>query len=354
MLVMVTSPITADKIKSYNIPDVEEGLSAYDIDRVYLAGERCVDNNHIYQAVVGDAIEGLSAWAGDTTFAAGQKCYVAATHRIYQSRTPTTDQYPPNYLDDIWTAIGWVNQGADLADTTYWADLGSTNYWGQFDDFTSTQTVGLPVDDGYAIDVSLDSNKCNAAALFNCYGKRIDFSVVDAEGVVLWSDSVNLVERNSRTYSDFFFNRNLRIRSDLIVRFPAYFNTTLRIYIWGPTAAKCGMIKEGYLKEIATTQNNVSLSINDYSEVTTSAFGVTTITKRQNKKRNSIPLRIKTKDVDMVYRFFSQLSSVPCVYICDKDGSLQCMTIHGLFENFKIVIPGDTVSDVSVDINGIN
>lgn len=357
MLVIVPQAITEDSIVSYNIPEAEPDVSAYDADVLYLAGTRVVYGYDIYQAVAGVELGSVSAWAAGTAYVPGGKAYLESTHRIYQANTDTTGQDPASYTtgeSPVWTEIGVVNRGVSLDDTNYWVKVGATNYWGMFDPYTDTQTVGIASDDGFEIAVGLNASKCNAVSLFNVVGDYVELTV-SREGVTLWTQTVQLVERASKTYSDFFFGRNITVRRSFFVKFPVYFSTTLTVRVVGASAAKCGMINLGYIKNIATTNYGVNLSIVDYSKVTTNDFGITSISKGRVKKKHSIPLRVRTNQVNEFYRFFQQeIPSTPCTFVGDNDGSYECMTVYGIYQNFSVVVGGPVISDCSLDILGIN
>uniref|UniRef100_I2Q2M7 Uncharacterized protein n=1 Tax=Desulfovibrio sp. U5L TaxID=596152 RepID=I2Q2M7_9BACT len=357
MLVIIPQEITDDSIIAYNIPKEEPGATDYDIDALYLSGDRAVYGNNIYQAVAGVALNGTLPWSADTSYAASQRAYVEATHKIYQANSDTKGQDPSNYSSGsspVWTEVGTINRGVSLDDEDFWVQVGSTNYWGMFDPYTDTQTVGVPVDGGFLISAEINASKRNAVSLFNLAGDYVELTVLRS-GSVLWSKTVPIIERSSKTYSDYFFGRNIKIRTSFFAQFPVYFSTTLKVKIFGSSVSKCGKLSPGYLKNVATTLNGVNLSIVDYSKVNTNEFGVTSISKGKTKKKQSIPMVIDTVQISDYYRFFEQqIPSTPCTFICDNDGSTECMTVHGIYQNFSVVVPGSDISNCSLDILGIN
>lgn len=360
MKIIVPKKITASVIKSYNI--LENDHPVYDAATLYTEGLRVISNHVRYQAVVGDSITGISAWAEGTVYTPGQKCYVEATHKIYQANADTTGQYPPNYVSGNtppWTQVGYVNRGVDLTDTNYWVELGPTNYYAMLDSYTDTATTGVTNADssGFEIVIELDSSKANAIALFNCVGSYIDLECIDSNNNVVWFKRDWLIRRESTSWKDFFFNTASKVRKDTYQQFPMFYNTKLKITIFGATVASCGNIVIGATKNIGMTQFDPTLSIVDYSKKETNTFGVTYLSVGKYKKRTTINMFVENTEIDTIYRTFADLRATPAVFICDNsidpDNMFEAMLIYGFYKDFSIVIPNQVLSDCSLEIEGL-
>ncbi|EHJ49486.1 hypothetical protein DFW101_3488 [Solidesulfovibrio carbinoliphilus subsp. oakridgensis] len=358
MKLIVPKQITADTIVSYNV--VENDYDPYNSATLYLVGQRVIDNHKIYQALVGDSITGISAWASGTAYAASNLCYLVSTHKIYQANKDTTGQQPDNYLtgeSPVWTEVGSVNQGVVLTDTNFWIELGPTNYYAMLDNYTDTQTTGVAVTGGNAIIIELDSSKCNAVALFNCVGSYIDMECLSADDTVVWSSRVWLILRDSKSWSDFFFSTQSKTRKDTYQQFPMFYNTRLRLTIFSPETAKCGDVVIGATKNIGSTKFNPTLSIIDYSKKETNSFGVTYLSVGKYKKKTSIDMYVRNKEIDTVYRTLADLRATPAVFICDNSTTAtemyESMLVKGFYTDFSIVVPGPSMSDCSLEIEGL-
>lgn len=360
MKIIVPKTITNSTILSYNI--VENDHPVYSADTLYLSGDKVISNHARYEAIVGDPITDINAWSETTAYVSTNKCYVAATNKIYQANADTTGQYPPNYISGTnppWTFIGYMNKGVALTDTNYWVELGPTNYYAMLDSYTDTTTIGtLNADgDGYEIVIELDSSKANAIALFNCIGSYIDLECLDATGNVLWSKRDWLIRRESLSWREFFFNTASKTRKDTYQQFPMFYNTKLKITIFGVSAAKCGNIVIGSTKKIGQTQFDPNLSIVDYSKKETNSFGVTYLSVGKYKKRTTVNLFIENTEIDNVYKTFADLRATPAVFICDNSDDpsdmFESMLIYGFYKDFSIVIPNYVLSDCSLEIEGL-
>lgn len=357
MRVLVPRAITSDTITACNLAEDEHPI--YDADTLYLAGERLIHDHRIYQAEVGDAVDGIAEWS-EAAYTAGQRCYVEATHRIYQANTDTTDQYPPNYVsgsNPVWQAIGWVNRGIVVTDTTYWADLGPTNAYAMLDNYTSTQSVGVAVDGGVGINIDLDSSRCNAIALFNLVGSWVDLSCVSKSGDVFWTKRIRIAQRGAKTLYRYFFGPFKRVRSDIYQQFPMSFGTTLQVRIFGYSSAKCGDIIIGSSLYAGDSKLGTRLERLDYSKVSTNDFGVVTFAQGLRRKKVSFDLWVDNADIDYIDRLFDGLSGTPAVYVCDnseRGGRMyESMLIKGLKTKFSAVVDHVTWSDCSLDIEGL-
>lgn len=357
MLVIQKKDITDDVVLSSNI--TEDEYDAYDADTVYMAGVRVISEHNIYQAVVGDDISTISEWNSATSYVDGNKVYVLETHKIYQANADSTDYYPPNYTSGDtpkWTEVGSVNKGVDLSDTDFWISVSATNYWGAFDAYTDTQTVGVEQESGgFLVDVTLDASSCNSIAMFNCSGQTVTLTLLSSTDEVLWEEVVDLVNRNSTSWTEYFFNSRTYIKSDFYKTFPVFYGSKLRVQIYGDTSAKTGMIVLGYIKKAGSTKWGPTLSILDYSTKDTNSFGITTLTKGKSKKKHDLQAYIKTTELDWYYKFFNALRATPAVYVChNADGvEFESMLVYGFYSNFSVVVPGTSICDCSLSIEGL-
>lgn len=357
MRIMLPKPITADRIISCNLAEDEHPV--YDADALYLAGSRVIQDHRIYQALVGDAVDDIAPWTS-TAYTAGQQCYVEETHRIYQCNSDSDGQYPPNYAtgsSPVWTAVGWVNRGIVVTDPTYWRDCGPTNLYAQFDNYTSTQSVGVPLDGGgYGIDTVLASSRCNAVALFNVVGAYVDISCMSRTGVVYWSKRIRLAQRGARSLFRYFFGP-FKIRSDIYQQFPMAFGARLQVTVYGNTMAKCGDTIVGSTLYAGDVKLGTRLESLDYSKINTDDFGVVTFSQGLRRKKVVSDIWVDNVNMDYANRLFDSLSGVPAVYVCDNSErggrQYESMLVKGLKTKWSVVVDHITWSDCSLEVEGL-
>lgn len=358
MKVIIPKTISTDHILEYNITENDHVI--YDSTVMYLAGDQVMLGHRRYQAVTGDDIASIPVWSTATVYIAGAKCYVEATHKIYQCATDSTAQYPPNYLTGdtaVWTAIGYYNKGVDLGDTNFWLDIGPTNYYAMFDTYTDTITSGVLTSGLYTLDVTINTSKCNAVALFNCSGNTVQFDHYSPDNTLLLTKTVQILHRDTLSWSDYFFTSEYTRRSDIYQEIPQFFGTKLRVRITGNASASCGSLVIGNAKKLGASKYGASMSIADYSTKETNTFGVTYLSVGKYKKRATIDMYIERTEVDAVYKQLAALRAVPAVYICDNsttaDDMYEAMLIFGYYKDFSVVVSMYSVSDCSIEIEGL-
>ena len=128
---------------------------------------------------------------------------------------------------------------------------------------------------------------------------------------------------------------------------------TLEIVATGYDAtAKIGEIVIGNKSLMGDMRYSPEVGIIDYSIKETDAFGNYIITERAYSKTLSCDIRIDNDDLDDVYSLLAEYRATPLVWVGSVDyGSL---IVYGFCKNFDIVIPYNTYSDCSLDIEGLS
>jgi hypothetical protein len=235
--------------------------------------------------------------------------------------------------------------------------VSATNAWGAFDAYCDTQTVGVVAEGGgYLIDVTISMTRCNSIAFFNCAGDTVSLELLSQAGDVLWSETVALVQRNSRSWTDYFFNPRALVRKNFYRTFPVHYGSRMRVRIHGRTAARVGMITRGYMRSVNRSLFPMRFSINDYSTKETNTFGVTYFKKGKYKQLVTVSARVDVDNLDWFNRFFTDLRSTPTVYVCDngqKTFSFESSLVFGVYNDFQVDVPGPVYCDCSLQIEGL-
>jgi hypothetical protein len=344
-------------VKYCNIP--EDDHPVYDPDHVYIASEKVISNGKRYQAVAGKTIAGIDAWAGDVEYAPAQCCYVEDVHRIYQCNIANTAKYPPNYSVDSkseWTEIGVLNRGIALTDGTAWAELGPTNRAAALDAYSHTQTIGIPVEGGHAIEWHFNASRCNGLALFNVAGSRVDVECL-RNGVTLWTRTIRLSQRGATKLFPYFFGPWKQLRANIFEPFPLSFGAELRVRIFGHSLAKCGAVAIGTTRYVGDVRLGMRLDTADSSKITEDAFGVVSYSKGLTRKKRTVEIEIENRHVSWVDNLFAGLSGTPAVYILDNSertkNTIEAMLTLAIKSTFSIVVDHGTYSYCNLETTGM-
>jgi hypothetical protein len=175
-----------------------------------------------------------------------------------------------------------------------------------FDEYTDSQTETAD-----EISKTFSVAGFNCVCLFNTYG--IEATLTIGANV----QTISLVRDSIKDWWDYWFAPN-RIGLDCVFYFPtqpAATDATLSITYSGGTA-KCGMCITGFAREIATTRQDVSIGISDYSRYITNEFGQTYLNAGNWAKLVDADLFVLSPadNFDITYREVVKNRGVACVF----------------------------------------
>jgi len=285
------------------------------------------------------AEDDYDAYSSATTYAIGDYVIVTATHKIYQSlKASNLNHYPP-----------------DNCDTTdpYWLDCGYTNRWRMFDSYVNTSTVG---EEEEGINVLVSSSMCDTVVLVDCLCNEAFVAAKDASGVAYSSSYLYMTDkRTSTTWSDYFFDEFSYLTS-AVFTIPKFYNSRANLVLRGYNAS-CGAAIIGKSKRIGAVRFGLEMGISDYSIKSTDDFGATYLKTGNYKKTRSLDLYIDNDDVDDAVAYLESIRATPSVFIVDNsDGeevTYRSSIVYGFYKDFKVVVSGPTVSECSVEVEGL-
>lgn len=278
-------------------------------------------------------------WDSGTPYSKGARVYLdtVSPPAVYQSLIASNTGQNPETKTSAWVRVGAVNPHKML------------------DDRVSSQTEQLDT-----ISVTLSASKCDRIGLLNLVGESVQ--IVVRNGATVFSDeTISLrLDNRSRSWSEYWFD-DIEYRERLIRPIPGYYaNIEVDITITAATGtqAKCGHVILGRSRQLGLTEWGAQADIDDYSRNQTNDFGETYLKQGDYADTLDLDLWIDTdpagREADRIRRILTGLRSIPCIY----DGNnahtdRESLIVFGFFRNFKVVIPYATVTQCSLEIQGM-
>ena len=271
-------------------------------------------------------------WAAGTAYTVGQRCMRSSVHKCFEALTANTGKTPESSPTD-------------------WLDLGATNRWKMFDQKVGTRTQST-TSMTYVI---TPGQVVSGIALLELSASSVSVTISDDTDGVVYSQSANL--SNSLMAADFwhyFFDPITRRTSVIFSGIPPYWGATVTITVSGGAGEmiECGVCVLGSLTEFAeAVRYGARVGIIDYSAKSTDAFGNVVVVQRAFSKRASWQFLLKNSDIDLYQSLLASLRATPAVYIgADQYDS---MALYGFFKDFDTVISYPTVSECSIELEGL-
>lgn len=264
--------------------------------------------------------------------------YTAATRRIYQHKV----------YEAVLTHSGRTTT-PDL-DVTNWLYIGATNRYAMFDNIISEQSSRVG---GIQIQLT-PSQVVDSIAFLNVNAASIRVVMTDPVVGIVYDYTQVLSGYDAITdfYSYFFATVGEKKTTALFLDLPAYPTATIDIYIDSGTAlAECGEVIYGQQKVIGRTNYGTSVGIKSYSRKEVDEYGNTVVVKRRNSKFAEYDVDIDNYMLSDVQRFFSEIDSVPAVFIGNPD--MEELVVFGFYSDFKSTISFPTVSKCTLRVEGL-
>ena len=271
------------------------------------------------------------AWTAGTYTLGQQRIY---DHRVYEVIVSTTTARPD---------IGAV------AIPPSWLDLGATNRFKMFDQIINTQTV-------YAAEIDVDITPAaiiNAAAFFGMSGNSITVTMTDPTEGVVFTETRSLQDNTIIIdWYPYFFEEIAYLPDIVFLNLPAYGSATLTAVIDGGAGdAKVGEVVIGKQRNLGVTNFGTSVSIIDYSVKSTDDFGNTVIVQRAYSKRADYDVTVNTSSVAAVQKALADIRTTPTVFVGDQNRPET--VVYGFYKQFNIVLSTPSISDCSIEVEGL-
>lgn len=265
--------------------------------------------------------------------------YTLGTKRIYEHRV---------YEVIVSSTTARPDVGA-VATPPSWLDLGATNRFKMFDQIISTQTVKSA-----EIDVDITPSAIvNAAAFFGLLGNSITVTMTDPIEGVVFTETRSLQDNTIIIdWYSYFFEEIAYLPDIVFLNLPAYGSATLTAFIDGGAGdAKVGEVVIGKQRSIGVTNFGSSVSILDYSVKSTDDFGNTIIVQRAYSKRADYDVTVNTASVAAVQKALADIRTTPTVFVGDQNRPET--VVYGFYKQFNIVLSTPSISDCSIEVEGL-
>ena len=271
------------------------------------------------------------AWVSGTSYTALGK--VIYQHKIYQRIVTGAGTTPPD-LDQV-----------------NWLDGGYTNRYRMFDNTLSSVSSKMG-----GIQLTLTPNQIiNGIALLNVNASTVRVVMNDpVEGVVYDKTKELRSSSNVIDYYSYFFAPLLseNLETAIFLDLPSKPTATITVYVSsGAGLAEVGEVVYGVQSIVGRTNYGTAIGITSYSRKDTDEFGKVTVVKRKNSKYADYDIDIDNNKLSVVQRLFSEIDSVPCVFIGNPD--MEELVVYGFYKEFKATISFPTVSKCTLRVEGL-
>ena len=271
------------------------------------------------------------AWVSGTSYTALGK--VIYQHKIYQRIVTGAGTTPPD-LDQV-----------------NWLDDGYTNRYRMFDNTLSSVSSKMG-----GIELMLTPNQIvNGIALLNVNASTVRVVMNDpVDGVVYDKTKELRSSSNVNDYFSYFFAPLLseNLETAIFLDLPSKPTATITVYVSsGAGLAEVGEVVYGVQSIVGRTNYGTAIGITSYSRKDTDEFGKVTVVKRKNSKYADYDIDIDNNNLASVQRLFSEIDSVPCVFIGNPD--MEELVVYGFYKEFKATISFPTVSKCTLRVEGL-
>lgn len=271
------------------------------------------------------------AWTAGTYTIGQQRIY---NHRVYEVLVASTTDQP--------------DLGAAASPPT-WLDTGATNRFKMFDQIISTDTAQTGT-----IEVTIEPGTvANGVAMFGLSGTSVTVTMnVPGEGEV-YSRTDSLQDNTLILDWYGYFFEDVTYKSDAVfIDLPSYGTASLSITIdAGVSTARCGELVIGKQRSLGLTNFGTSVSIQDYSVKSTDQFGNVVVVQRAYSKRADYDVTVETSKVASAQSILAGIRTTPTVFIGDE--SRAETVVYGFYRQWNIVLSTPTISDCSIEVEGL-
>lgn len=290
-----------------------------------------------------DISKGEVIWDATKNYAIGDVVIRTQTHKRYKALVAGVSATPPE--------SSLVASGSTPA---RWLQLGATHRWSMFDRVIGTQTI----DPGGHLVVDIAPGPAEGIALLELRGQRIKITVFESPAPTAAVAKVIDVDIDGsviETVYDWCFTEYEQQRNFVSIDLPpGYWNTRVRVEIFGSSGAGVGVIAVGRLVPLGTTLMGAGAGILNFGKVNTDDFGNREWLEGSFARRVTLPLLTEREALSRIDRQLSGLRSKPAVYIGSVQKQLDVFVCYGVFRDFYITVPNFPTATMNLEIDGLN
>ena len=272
-------------------------------------------------------------WSATTTYAQGALVMRASVHQVFES-------------------VAGGNVGHDPAtDTTgAWISVGPTNRWAMFDQAVGSYTTGTG-----SITTTLAPGAIGALAVLDTDAETVRVQMTTG-GTTLY-DRTLATNRSGgviEDWYDYFIAPIGKVMTLSFLDLPLYGAAQIVVTITGADPngpVKVGTLLVGSAIDLGLLEAEPTVSILDFSKKNTDDFGVTTVVQRSWSKQMQVKSLIDTGAADGIQRTLAALRALPVLWLAE-DG-FDALAVYGFYKDFSINLSTETISYVSLTVEGL-
>lgn len=271
-----------------------------------------------------------STWVSGTSYAALAR--VIYQHKIYER---------------VIAGAGTTTPDLDI---TNWLYVSYTNRWRMFDNVISNVSSRV----GGITFTLTPSQSVDSLILLNVNASSVRVVMNDSVAGVVYDQTIILSGNEGITdYYSYFFNTIADKKTTVaFLDMPSYPTATITVTISsGSALAEVGEVVYGMKTIVGRTNYNTAIGIKSFSRKEVDEFGNVTVVKRRNSKYCEYDIDIDNYKLNEIQRFFSDIDSVPCVFIGNE--TMDELIVYGFYSEFKATIAFPTVSKCSLRVEGL-
>lgn len=279
-------------------------------------------------------------WDEETAYGLGDVVHVVGynIHLLFESLKDANTGKPP--LED------------DQAEPMNWLEIGPTNQWRMFDVLRNTQTVHpTPL-----IVELLPNKRINSIALLGLDAEHVLIEML-LDGVVVYSKEIDLIERQTLGYYDYFFGEFSTLTGFPLFDLPPYTAAVVRVTITRLAGnVKCGSLVIGNNQYIGEVQHSAESDALNFSRVERDDFGNTKLVPRRSIPKTDQTLHFDPAATKRLMSLREELNAVPAVWsgVDDTDHSyFEALFILGIYKQMRFNLANSDFGVMTLELEEI-
>ena len=255
--------------------------------------------------------------------------------------------YQHKIYERVITGAGTTPPNLDLVN---WMFISATNKYRMFDNvlYSVSSRVG-------GIHFTLTPNEVfESIVLLNINAYSIRVTVTDPVLGILYDKTKVLTNVSDVVDYYTYFTSPLVAKPTTAVFNDLVISPTASIDVYieaGSSLVSVGEVVYGVKKVIGRTNYGTAIGIKSYSRKEIDEFGNITVVKRKNSKYCEYDIDIDNYMLSDIQRFFSDIDSVPCVFI--GNDNMDELIVYGFYSDFKATISYPTHSKCTLRVEGL-
>lgn len=235
-------------------------------------------------------------------------------------------------------------------DRINWLDNGAINRYRMFDNVISNPTVNdTDINLVFEPKVSI-----SAIVFLDVFCSEITVRVLDPlQGVIYEKTQYGADLPDIKSFYDYHnapVSENKKVIS--FVDLPDLSTATIEVSIRNyERTVSCGELLMGVSREIGKCNYGTVIGLRSFSRKETDEFGRVTVVKRKNSKYAEYDIDIETKNLASVQRFFSDIDSVPCIFVGNE--TMEELLVYGFYSDFQATIAFPQISKCTLRVEGL-